>query len=110
MPYDTALAERIRKALGRQPKLTEKEMFGGVGFMLRGNMACGVSGKEMIVRVGPVGHDAALKEPHVRPFDLSGGKPAKGWLLVRPGGLKTDAALKRWVERGVAFALSLPPK
>jgi len=110
MPYDAALADRIRKALGRQPGLTEREMFGGVGFMLRGNMACGVSGKEMIVRVGPAAHEAAMKEPHVRPFDLSAGKPPKGWLLVRPAGLKTEAALKRWVERGVAFARSLPPK
>ena len=110
MAYDTALADRIRKALGGQAKLTEKEMFGGVGFMLRGNMACGVSGSDMIVRVGPAGHDAAMKEPHARPFDLSGGKPPKGWLLVRPAGLKTEAALTRWVERGVAFALSLPPK
>jgi TfoX/Sxy family transcriptional regulator of competence genes len=110
MAYDTGLADRVRKAIGRPPKLTEREMFGGVGFMVRGNMACGVSGKDMIVRVGPAGHDAAMKEPHVRPFDLSGGKPPKGWLLVRPAGLKTEAALKRWVERGVAFALSLPPK
>ena len=110
MAYDTALADRIRKALGRQPKLTDREMFGGVGFMVGGNMACGVSGKELMVRVGPAAHDAAMKEPHVRPFDLSGGKPPKGWLLVRPAGLKADADLKRWVKRGVAFALSLPQK
>ena len=110
MPYDKALADRIRKALGRQPSLTEREMFGGVGFMIRGNMAVGVSGREMIVRVGPQAHAATMKELHVRPFDLSGGKPPKGWVLVRPAGLKTEASLKKWVERGGAFARSLPPK
>ena len=110
MPYDEALAERLRKARGRQPGLTEKEMFGGVGFMIRGNMAVGVSGRELIVRVGPAAHDAALKEAHVRPFDLSGGKPPKGWVLVKPAGLKTPAAFKKWVERGVTFARSLPAK
>ena len=110
MPYDKALADRIRKALGRRASLSEKEMFGGIGFLIRGNMACGVHDREMIVRVGPAAHDAALKETHVRPFDLSGGRPAKGWILVKPAGLKTPADLKKWVERGVAFARSLPGK
>jgi TfoX/Sxy family transcriptional regulator of competence genes len=110
MPYDEALAKRIRKALGRQPGLTEKEMFGGVGFLIRGNMACGVHGREMIVRVGPENHASALAEPHVRPFDLSAGRPAKGWILVEPAGLKTPAALNKWVGRGVTFARSLPAK
>jgi TfoX/Sxy family transcriptional regulator of competence genes len=110
VPYDKVLADRIRKALGRQPSLTEKQMFGGVGFMIRGNMACGVHDREMIVRVGPAVHAAALQETHVRPFDLSGGKPPKGWVLVRPAGLKTEKNLKKWVDRGVAFARSLPAK
>lgn len=110
MPYDAVLAKRIRKCLGRQPSLIEKEMFGGIGFLIRGNMACGVHDREMIVRVGPEGHNAALKEAHVRPFDLSGGRPARGWVLVKPSGLKTEAALKKWVDRGLTFARSLPPK
>jgi len=110
MPYDTALAERIRKALGRQPSLTEKEMFGGVGFLIRGNMACGVHASDMIVRVGPEAHAAVLREAHVRPFDLSGGRPAKGWVLVGAAGVKKPAELKKWVERGVTFARSLPAK
>ena len=110
MPYDQALADRLRKALGRQPSLTEKEMFGGVGFLIRGNMACGVHGRELIVRVGPAAHEAAMTEPHVRPFDLSAGRPAKGWILVGPAGLKSPTALKKWVKRGVDFARSLPPK
>lgn len=110
MPYDEALALRIRKCLARQPSLVEKEMFGGIGFLIRGNMACGVHGREMIVRVGPAGHEAALKEAHVRPFDLSAGRPARGWILVKPSGLKTEAALKKWVDRGRTYARSLPPK
>jgi hypothetical protein len=110
VPYDKVLADRIRKAFGRQPSLSEKEMFGGIGFLIRGNMACGVHDLEMIVRVGPAAHEAALKEAHVRPFDLSGGRPAKGWVLVKPGGVKRPADLKKWVERGVVFARSLPPK
>lgn len=110
MAYDKNLAERVLQALGHQPSLTEKEMFGGIGFLIRGNMACGVYGRELIVRVGPAGHDAAMQEPHVRPFDLSGGKPPRGWLLVKPSGLKTPAQLRRWVERGVEFAGSLPAK
>lgn len=110
MAYDKALADRIRKALGRQPALTEKEMFGGIGFMIRGNMACGVIGRDLIVRVGPQADQAALAEAYVRPFDLSAGRPAKGWVLVKPAGVKTPGALKKWVERGVAFARSLPAK
>lgn len=109
MAYDQSLADRVRKALGRRAWLTEKELFGGIGFMIRGNMACGVHDRDLIVRVGPAGHEAAMKERHVRPFDLSA-RPARGWLLVGPAGLKTDAALKKWVDRGVAFARSLPPK
>lgn len=109
MPYDSSLAERIRRILRRQPSVTGKEMFGGIGFMVQGNVACGVIGNELMVRVGPEGHESALKEPHVRPFDITG-KPSKGWVMVRPGGLKTDADLQRWVKRGVAFALTLPPK
>ena len=110
MPYDKVLADRIRKALGRRPSLSEKEMFGGIGFLIRGNMACGVHGREMIVRVGPAAHAETLREAYVRPFDLSGGRPAKGWVLVKPAGVKSPAALKKWVDRGAAFAKSLPAK
>jgi len=108
MTYSKPLAQRIRRALGRQRSLTEKEMFGGIGFLLRGNMACGVHGPDMIVRVGPAAHAEALRQAHVRPFDLSAGKPAKGWVLVAPAGLQQPADVKKWVERGVAFALTLP--
>jgi hypothetical protein len=109
MAYDKTLASRIRKSLKGKRFLTEKEMFGGVGFLIRGNVACGVIGSDMIVRVGPEAHAAALKEPHVRPFDFSG-RPMKGWVFVGSAAVQREAGLKRWVERGLAFAAGLPPK
>jgi TfoX/Sxy family transcriptional regulator of competence genes len=108
MPYDQRLADQIRKALPKS-SIVEKEMFGGLSFLVRGNMACGVIGKEMMVRIGPEGHAAALSEPHVRPFDMTG-RPMKGWIVVRAAGLKDDAAVARWAKRGLTYARSLPPK
>ena len=83
-------------------------MFGGIGFLIRGNMACGVHGRDLIVRVGPAAHDAALREAGVRPFDLSAESPAKGCVRVRLAGLNTTADLKTWVDHAVEFARSLP--
>jgi TfoX/Sxy family transcriptional regulator of competence genes len=108
MAYDADLARRVRALLAVQPGLTEKHMFGGVAFMLQGNMACGVSGDELIVRVGP-GDEVLVRQPGVRPFDMTG-RPMKGWLLVGPEGYDTDASLQDWVTRGSEFALSLSPK
>jgi TfoX/Sxy family transcriptional regulator of competence genes len=94
-----------------RPGITEKEMFGGIAFLLGGNMAVGVHGDDLIVRVEPSQTATLLREPGAKPFDLSGsrGAPA-GWLLVAPSGYKSDAALRTWVGRGVAFASSLPKK
>jgi len=85
MAYDKSLADRVRKALGRQPSLTEKELFGGIGFMIRGNMACGVHGRDLMVRLGPAAHEAAMKERHVRPFDLSARRRGVGSSSGPPG-------------------------
>jgi len=109
MAFDSALAERIRKRLGKRAGLTEKKMFGGLAFLMRGNMCCGVHGSELIVRLDPAESDRALKQPHTRLFDISG-RPMKGWLLVGPEGVATDADLGRWVERAAGYAGSLPPK
>jgi hypothetical protein len=109
MAYDEGLAQRIREVLDDLPGLVEKKMFGGVGFMVRGNMACGVNGNDLIVRVGPERHEEALARPHARVFDLTG-RPMTGWVTVAPGGYETDEALKGWVQQGVEFALSLPVK
>ena len=109
MAFDTQLAERMRKLLGERPGLTEKKMFGGIGFMLHGNMCCGVHGQDMIVRLDPAQTDQALSKPHTRIFDLTG-RPMKGWIQVQPEGLADDAALAEWIEQGVRFAASLPAK
>jgi hypothetical protein len=109
MPFDDALAQRIRKRLGKRPGLTEKKMFGGIAFMLGGNMACGVHGQDMIVRLDPDETAKALSEPHTRVFDLTG-RPMKGWILVESDGVATDAALGRWVGIAAKYAESLPAK
>ena len=108
MAYDLKLAERIRSELNGMP-FVEKKMFGGVGLLLNGNLACGVHKDDLIVRVDPEKHTALLKKPHAKPFDLTG-KPMKGWLLVEADGVKTDKHLSAWVKEGVEFALTLPPK
>ena len=109
MAYDEGLAHRIREVLGDDPDLIEKKMFGGVGFMLRGNMACGVNQDDLIVRVGPEQYETELARPHARPFDFTG-RPMTGWVMVGPEGYQEDQELADWVERGLRFAASLPPK
>ena len=108
MAYNLKVAERIRSELSGIP-FVEKKMFGGVGFLLNGNMACGVNKDNLFVRIDPDKHSALLKKAHARPFDLTG-KPMKGWLIVEEDGFKTDKQLSAWVKEGVEFALTLPPK
>ncbi len=109
MAYNENLTHRINKLLADQPALVEKKMFGGIGFLLQGNMACGVNKDDLIVRVGPEGYEQAVIRPHVRPFDMTG-RPMKGWILVGPAGYSSHEDLSAWVEQGVSFALSLPAK
>jgi TfoX/Sxy family transcriptional regulator of competence genes len=109
MAYDQSLAQRIRAELNKLPDLQEKKMFGGVGFLVQGNMACGVHGEELIVRVGPQRYDEALSQPHTRPFDMTG-RPMSGWVMVTPEGYETESDLRSWVRQGVEFARSLPAK
>jgi hypothetical protein len=108
--YDEALAERVREQLAGERGLTEKAMFGGLAFLLDGNMSVGLSGGgELMVRVGPEATDDALARPHTRVFDMTG-RPMRGWILVAPEGIGGDGELAAWVRRGVDFARSLPPK
>jgi TfoX/Sxy family transcriptional regulator of competence genes len=109
MAYDEKLAERVGKLLLKRKVITEKKMFGGVAFLLNGNMCCGVHGRELIVRLNPEQTDRALAKGHTRIFDLSG-RPMKGWILVEPAGLANKAALAKWVHMGVSYAASLPAK
>jgi hypothetical protein len=107
MAFDERLAARIRSQLGKKKGLTEKKLFGGIGFLLNGNIACAVSKEEMLVRVEPEATETVLENKHTRVF---GTRPMKGWILVAPEGLKTAKALAKWIEIGVDYAASLPPK
>jgi TfoX/Sxy family transcriptional regulator of competence genes len=109
MAFSEALAARIRQRLARRKNVEENKMFGGVGFLLHGNMLVGVWKDSLIVRLGPDEGDEALKEPHVREFDITG-KPMKGWVLVAPQGVKDDEKLCGWVQRAVEFVGKLPAK
>ena len=108
MTYNLNLAERIRSELGGMP-FVEKKMFGGVGFLLNGNMACGVNKDNLIVRVDPEKYAEFLEKPHAKPFDLTG-RPMKGWLMVEPEGYAAPEQIAAWVKEGVEFALTLPSK
>jgi len=109
MAYDEGLTQRIREIVGAMPGMVERKMFGGVGFILNGNMACGVSGDGLMARVGLDAYADALAEPHVTTFGPAG-REMRGWVLVTAPGIAEDDSLARWVERGVAFAAALPPK
>ena len=109
MAFDEQLAARIRAHLTKRRGIAERKMFGGVCFLLRGNMCCGVHRDALIVRLGPEEAGRALAEPHTRVFDLTG-RPMKAWVLVESKGLVNDAELERWVARAASWAGSLPPK
>jgi TfoX N-terminal domain len=109
MAYDTTLATRIRHILAGDPLMVEKKMFGGLAFLLQGNMACGVHKQDVVVRLAPGDADAALDKPGARPFDITG-RPMKGWLLVAGDACADDNVLQAWVDQSVTFARSLPPK
>ena len=109
MAYDEQLAARIRDVLAGVEGVSERKMFGGIAFLHRGNMACGVIGETLMLRLGADLADAALDEPHTRPMDFTG-RPMKGMLYVDPPGFATDAALDAWVARALAFTETLPPK
>ncbi len=109
MAFDEALAARVRGVLSASKGLAEKRMFGGIAFLVNGNMCCGVHGDELIVRLAPERAEDALDQPHVRVFDLTG-RPMKGWLLIGPGGVANEDDLSSWVDQAIAFAGSLPAK
>jgi TfoX/Sxy family transcriptional regulator of competence genes len=109
MAYDEALADRVRDLLADRGELREQKMFGGLCWMLNGNMACGVLGEDLIVRVGAEAGDAALSDPNARPFDFSG-RPMKGSVYVAPSGTESNEDLASWVDAGAGYALSLPAK
>lgn len=109
MAYSEELASRIRQALAPRADVMERKMFGGLAFMLRGNMCCGVVGDMLMLRLGNEGAAEALGEPHTKPMDFTG-KPLKSMVYVGPEGIAALEDLNRWVNRGANFAATLPPK
>jgi hypothetical protein len=109
MPYDDKLANRVRKILEKIDGLSEKKMFGGICFLINGNMALGLVNDDLMIRVGSDSYEKILSQPHVRKMDFTG-KPLKGFLYVGPKGTESDNYLKKWVLIGVEFAISLPAK
>lgn len=114
MAYDEQMAERVRRVLEARPAMDEggapeRKMFGGIAFMVRGHMCVGITGSDLMVRVGPDAHAEALTLPHARPMDFTG-RPMKGFVYVDATGVNDDASLAAWVERGLAFVGTLAPK
>ena len=109
MAFDESLAARIRDALARKKGVEEKKMFGGICFLLNGNLLVGVWKDALIARLGPDEAQAAILEPHVRAFDITG-RPMRNWVLVEPEGVEDDDQLKAWIERATKFVRTLPKK
>ncbi len=109
MAYDKVLEERIRVVVDRWKDLSAKRMFGGVCFLLKGNMMCGIWKDSLVVRVGLDGFQEALDAPHTRPFDVTG-RPMAGWVMVGPRGVEKDKDLKAWLAKARAFVRTLPAK
>ena len=109
MAYDEELADRVRALLAGRPGVREQKMFGGLAFMVNGNMACGILRGELIVRVGKENLDDALSLPHARIFDMTG-RPMRSFIYVAREGIASDEGLANWAGRGIAYALALPPK
>ena len=109
MSYDETLAVELRKLLGRRQNLSEKKMFGGLGFLLNGNICCGAWKEFLILRLGADAARQVLREPHARPFDITG-RPMRGWAMVDPAGWRDNARLRRWIGWTVEFTAGLPAK
>ena len=109
MPYDEKLAQRVRTILDDQPGVREQKMFGGLCYLLHGNMAVGVETDRLMVRVGPAAYEDALSRPHARPMDFTG-RPMRGIIWLDAAGIREKRTLRRWIQRGLDFAGSLPAK
>jgi len=110
MAYDEDLANRIRELVATETGVTEKRMFGGLAFLIGGNMAVSASGQGgLMLRCEPAETEELRRKPHAGPFEMRG-RVMDGWLRVDPEGLRTKPQLERWVARGVSYARSLPPK
>lgn len=109
MAYDEKLAARLSKVFADNKNVVEKKMFGGIAYMYKDHMCVGIVDDMLMVRVGPLQYDEALSEKYVKPMDFTG-KPMKGYVYVDPQGVKTDKSLRKWINAGIKFTETLPPK
>lgn len=109
MASSESLTQRTRDALERKRGITEKRMFGGVAFFLNDHIVVGIWKQSLIARLGEMAADAALRQPYVGPFDITG-RPMKGWVLIGPEALETDRDLAGWIDKALRFVRTLPPK
>jgi hypothetical protein len=108
-PFNDMTARKIRNALEHTPGVSERQIIGGVAFLVQGNMCCGVFDEKLVVRVGPDAYDEALREPHARPMDFTG-RALPGFVYVAREGYASETALKQWIDRSVGFVCSLPQR
>ena len=109
MAYDEKVAERLSKVFIEHKGVVEKKMFGGIAYMYKDHMCVGVIDDMLMVRVGPEQYEKALSEKHVKPMDFTG-RPMKGYVYVEPAGFKTEKSLRKWIDKGIGFVKTLPPK
>ena len=109
MAYDEKLAQRVGDILANKQDVQAKKMFGGVCYLIQGNMACGILNDEVIVRVGKEAYEHSLKLNHTRKFDITG-RAMTGWVMVAPAGHQTQKDLSAWIQKGIDFVSTLPPK
>jgi TfoX/Sxy family transcriptional regulator of competence genes len=107
--YDEELAKKIADVLAEQGDFDERKMFGGIAFMVKGHMCCGVINKDIMLRLGPEGAAKALDDAHVRPMDFTG-RPMKGYVYIAKEGLQTDAKLRKRIQAALDFVATLPAK
>jgi TfoX/Sxy family transcriptional regulator of competence genes len=107
--FDADAAERVRRVLSGRVEVVEARMVGGLSFLVNGNMCCGITGTELMIRVGANSREKALREPHVRPMAF-GGRVLSGFICIEPAGYAADDALASWVQRGLDFVSGLPAK
>lgn len=110
MAVDDDTADRLRQALTGYPDLREQKMMGALIFMVGGHMCCGVTGDTLMIRLGPDGAKQALRQDHVQPLQIGGGRNPRGFVTVDPQGIEDDTALQGWLDRALAFVATLPPK
>ena len=108
-PFNDQTARKIRDALDGTPGVSERQIIGGVAFLLEGNMCCGIFDEKLVVRVGPKAFEDALREPHAHPMDFTG-RPLPGFVYVARDGYSSEVALQQWIDRGVGFVSSLPTR